>query len=203
MPFAPNFVVVDCRIPTICLLLPPRYEPTSWRRSKFQAEIQGFIVIRNFVRSGLMQIFFKALDPRALLPKYQTPGASGFDFHSIEKVVLRPGEIAMVRTGLAVGVPEGFELQIRARSGLSARSGVFLVNGIGTVDSDYRGEIKVIMSTCGPKPVTLEGGERIAQGVITRVVQAELQLTEDLSESLRDEGGFGSTGRGADAIQIW
>jgi dUTP pyrophosphatase len=141
----------------------------------------------------IMQLQFLKLDPLAQLPTYQTTGASGFDFHSVEKAILRPGEISLVRTGLAVEIPEGFEMQIRARSGLAAKRGVFLVNGIGTIDSDYRGEIKIIMSTCGMRPVTLEAGERIAQGVIVKIERAQIILAEDLSQTLRGEGGFGST----------
>lgn len=148
-----------------------------------------------------MQVHFKLLESKAQLPTYQTPGSSGFDFHSIEKVVLRPGEITLVRTGLAVEIPEGYEIQVRARSGLAAKAGVFLVNGLGTIDSDYRGEIKIIMSTCGPKPVTLEAGERIAQGVFAQVERAEISWSENLSDTLRGEGGFGSTGRSV-AVEV-
>lgn len=137
---------------------------------------------------------FKKLEALAILPAYQTEGASGFDFHSIQKAILRPGEIAIVRTGLAVEIPFGLELQIRARSGLAAKQGVFLVNGVGTIDSDFRGEIKIIMSTCGPKPVVLEAGARIAQGVLLKVERVRLELAEELSMTERDVGGFGSTG---------
>lgn len=139
-------------------------------------------------------IRFKKLDTQAILPNYQTEGAAGFDFHSLEKAVLRPGEVSLLRTGLAIEIPAGFELQIRARSGLAAKFGVFLVNGIGTIDADYRGEIKIIMSTCGKKQVVLEAGERIAQGVLTPVHKARFEISEELSETIRGEGGFGSTG---------
>ena len=137
---------------------------------------------------------FKKLDPRATLPAYQTSGASGFDFYSTEKAVLRPGEVTLVSTGLAVEIPEGYEIQVRARSGLAAKFGVFLVNGIGTIDADYRGEIKVIMSTCGQRPVVLEAGERIAQGVLSIVEQCQIESTEALTSTVRGDGGFGSTG---------
>lgn len=141
---------------------------------------------------------FKKIEPAALTPTYQTDGASGFDFHSIEKVILRPGEITLVRTGLAVEVPSGYELQLRARSGLAAKSGVFLVNGVGTIDCDYRGEIKVIMSTCGHKPVFIERGDRIAQGIVTTVARAKIEVSENLTETIRGDGGFGSTDRSPD-----
>src|SRR5665213_2506409 len=127
-------------------------------------------------------IYFKKLETEALLPAYQTEGASGFDFHCLEKVVLRPGEVTLARTGLAVEIPAGFELQVRARSGLAAKSGVFLVNGVGTIDSDYRGEIKIIMSTCGHKPVVLEAGSRIAQGVLSRVERVQIEVNSELNE---------------------
>src|SRR4051812_47615380 len=108
--------------------------------------------------NSIIQMRFKKLDERAIQPAYATPGSSGFDLSSIEDVTLKNGEVILVRTGLAVEVPFGFELQIRARSGLAAKRGVFLVNGIGTIDSDYRGEVKIIMSTCLPGSVTLKAG---------------------------------------------
>lgn len=137
---------------------------------------------------------FKKLIPTAVIPNYQTPGASGFDFHCIENVIIQTGKIALVRTGLAVEVPKGFELQIRARSGLAAKHGIFLVNGIGTIDSDYRGEIKIILSTCANDFVEIKAGDRIAQGVIVPVVQAEILQVSELSLTERGAGGFGSTG---------
>jgi dUTP pyrophosphatase len=141
-----------------------------------------------------MQLKFKRIHPSAKIPQYQTRGAAGFDFYSVEDAHLKAGEVSLVATGLSVEIPEGFELQIRARSGLSAKWGVFLVNGIGTVDSDYRGEIKIILSTCTSGLVYLKAGERIAQGVLTRVTQAVISETTELSETERGMGGFGSTG---------
>src|SRR4051812_44400588 len=137
---------------------------------------------------------FKKLDERAVQPAYLTAGAAGFDFCGIEDVVLMQGEVKLVSTGLAVEVPEGYELQIRARSGLAAKQGVFLVNGVGTIDSDYRGEIKIIMSTCLSHPVHLKAGDRIAQGVLVKVERASLIQVSDLNATLRGDGGFGSTG---------
>ncbi len=137
---------------------------------------------------------FKKLDSLAQIPHYQSLGASGFDFHSIETVVLKRGEVSLVRTGLAVEIPSGVELQIRARSGLAAKSGVFLVNGIGTIDSDYRGEIKIILSTISETPITLNAGDRIAQGVVLTIVRPRVMEVDSLSETQRGEGGFGSTG---------
>lgn len=125
-------------------------------------------------------IRFKLLESNAVLPAYQTLGSSGFDFYSVEKAILRPGEVVLVRTGLSAEIPEGFEIQVRARSGLAAKGGVFLVNGIGTINSGSRGEIKIIMSTCGQRPVVLEAGERIAQGVLARVEQAKIEVADEL-----------------------
>lgn len=142
-----------------------------------------------------MKIQFQKLHPFAKIPAYQTSGAAGFDFSCIEDVELKSGEVSLVSTGLAVQIPEGYELQIRARSGLSAKFGIFLVNGVGTIDSDYRGEIKIIMSTCKPGSIFLKAGDRIAQGVVAKVERAEVALVAVLDETERAEGGFGSTGR--------
>ena len=134
------------------------------------------------------------LDRRAIIPEYQTPGSAGFDFHCLEDVSLRAGEVTLVRTGLAVEVPPGFELQVRARSVLASRQGIFLVNGVGTIDSDYRGEVKIIMSTCLSSPVHLKAGDRVAQGILAPVERAQIVQTTRLAESPRGVGGFGSTG---------
>jgi dUTP pyrophosphatase len=140
------------------------------------------------------ELRFKKLDSQAIIPQFQTKGAAGFDFHALEATQIKPGEVTLVRTGLSVEVPEGFEMQVRARSGLSAKAGIFLVNGVGTIDSDYRGEIKIIMSTCMNKPVEIKAGDRIAQGVIAAVVQPQIVEVSELSETERGSGGFGSTG---------
>jgi len=140
-------------------------------------------------------IKFKKLHVSAVIPRYQSTGAAGFDFHSIEDAELVAGKVILVATGLSCEMPEGYELQIRCRSGLAAKSGVFLVNGIGTVDCDYRGEIKVILSTCSTQPILLKAGERIAQGVISPVSQAEILEVNELTDTQRGVGGFGSTGR--------
>ena len=116
------------------------------------------------------------------------------DLYAVEAATLRQGQVSLVATGLSVEIPEGYELQIRARSGLAAKAGVFLVNGIGTIDSDYRGEIKVIMSTCQAEPVKIEAGDRIAQAVLCPFTRAECVEVAELSTSERGEGGFGSTG---------
>lgn len=143
----------------------------------------------------MIDLKFKLLHPLAKLPKYQTNESAGFDFYSVEDVELRAGEVSLVATGLAVEIPPGYELQIRARSGLAARYGVFLVNGVGTIDADYRGEMKIILSTCMSAPVSIQAGDRIAQGVLARVSKAVIFEADDLQVTSRGAGGFGSTGR--------
>lgn len=131
------------------------------------------------------------------LPSYQTAGASGLDLHANlkESITLGPLERALVPTGLFVEIPEGFEGQIRARSGLSIKHGLTLINAIGTIDSDYRGELKVPMVNLSNETFTIEHGERICQLVIMPYERVELKEVEVLGESVRGEGGFGSTGK--------
>jgi dUTP pyrophosphatase len=109
-------------------------------------------------------------------------------------VILRPGSRAMVPTGLSIAVPAGFEVQVRPRSGLAAKAGITCLNSPGTVDSDYRGELKVILINLGAEDVIIRRGERIAQMVVAPVVQAQWQLVDSLDETARGAGGFGSTG---------
>jgi dUTP pyrophosphatase len=129
------------------------------------------------------------------LPRYETEGSAGLDLRADEPVSLAPGERALVPTGLALEIPPGFEGQVRPRSGLAARHGVGLLNAPGTVDSDYRGEVKVILVNHGQQPVRFERGERVAQLVIAPVARAALEVVEALGETGRGAGGFGSTGR--------
>lgn len=132
------------------------------------------------------------------LPSYETVGAAGADLRANlpdrGTVLLDPGARALVPTGLRVEIPHGFEMQIRPRSGLALKQGVTLVNTPGTIDSDYRGPLGVIMVNLGEQPVTITHGDRIAQAVIAPVVQAQILLVEELSETARGAGGFGSTG---------
>ena len=132
--------------------------------------------------------------PPLELPRYETPGSAGMDLRADEPFTLAPGERRLVPTGLAFEIPAGFEGQVRARSGLAARHGVALVNAPGTIDSDYRGEVKVILVNLGQEAVSFARGDRIAQLVIAPVVQASVELVEDLTGSHRGSGGFGSTG---------
>lgn len=130
------------------------------------------------------------------LPEYQTEGASGMDLRaSVQNIeTLEPGSFKMVPTGLHVAVPKGFEAQVRARSGLAFKNGIGVLNGPGTIDSDYRGEIGVILFNFSQKPFKIHRGDRIAQMVITKYERIEFEEVENLDESTRNSGGFGSTG---------
>jgi dUTP pyrophosphatase len=131
------------------------------------------------------------------LPAYETDGAAGADLRAAVEgtLTIPPGGTAAVPTGLAIALPHGFEMQVRPRSGLAAKHAVTVVNTPGTVDSDYRGEVKVLLINHGREDFTLSRGDRIAQAVIAPVVQAVFAPVERLSETVRGEGGFGSTGR--------
>jgi len=130
------------------------------------------------------------------VPQYMTPGASGMDlFASLEKeVTLEPGERRLIPTGISVAIPEGFEGQIRPRSGLAIQKGIGIVNGPGTIDSDYRGEIGILLINFGKEPFTVRNGERIAQMVISQVFRATLEELQELPATPRQGGGFGHTG---------
>jgi dUTP pyrophosphatase len=127
-------------------------------------------------------------------PSYATPGAAGMDLRASEPADVAPGEIASVGTGLRMEIPEGFEGQVRPRSGIALRHGVTLLNSPGTIDSDYRGEIRIILINHGKKSFRVEPGDRIAQIIFAPCVRAELTGSCELSGSERSEGGFGSTG---------
>ena len=130
------------------------------------------------------------------LPRYMTPHSAGMDlFASLEEeVTLSPGERRLIPTGVAIALPEGYEAQVRPRSGLALKHGVTLLNTPGTVDADYRGEIGAIMINLGAEPFVIKDGDRIAQLVVHQVCRAELQEVDELPESSRGEGGFGHTG---------
>ncbi|HEX7775836.1 MAG TPA: dUTP diphosphatase [Parvibaculum sp.] len=134
------------------------------------------------------------------LPRYETEGAAGMDLIAAvpeaEPLVLAPGARAMVPTGLAIALPKGFEAQVRPRSGLAAKNGITCLNSPGTIDCDYRGEVKVILINHGPEAFTITRGARIAQMVIAPVTRAVLSEVESLDETARGAGGFGSTGTG-------
>ena len=134
---------------------------------------------------------------RHALPEYQTPLSAGLDIRANldESVTLRPLERAMIPTGLFVELPEGCEMQIRPRSGLAAKHGITVLNSPGTIDADYRGEIKVILVNLSNDPFVIEPGERIAQMIVARYEQIEWESVETLSDTSRGAGGFGSTGK--------
>lgn len=130
------------------------------------------------------------------LPAYATSGAAGMDVHAAvdQPLVIQPGSIALVPTGLVMAIPTGFECQVRSRSGLAARNGVFALNAPGTIDSDYRGEVKVILANISGDPFTIERGSRIAQLVVARHEQVEWRTVDAVDATERGSGGFGSTG---------
>ena len=130
------------------------------------------------------------------LPGYESEGSSGMDIRASvnEPVLLKPGEISLIPTGLAVSIPRGYEGQIRPRSGLALKHGIGMVNSPGTIDSDYRGEIGIIVVNWGPEPFSIRRGDRIAQLIITRVYQAHMVEVDDLDPTQRGEGGFGHSG---------
>lgn len=145
----------------------------------------------------MVQIKFKRLEHGEGLdvPSYATPQASGMDIRSAEPFKLFHGQTKVFQTGFAVELPEGYELQVRSRSGLAAKHGIFVTNGIGTIDTDYRGELLVILSHLGRNAYQIERGERIAQLVLCPVTRAVTELVEELSATDRGAGGLGSTGR--------
>lgn len=149
---------------------------------------------------GIALEWVEGADREVALPAYETGGAAGADVRANlpdrGEIVLQPGERALVPTGLRMEIPPGFEVQVRPRSGLALKHGITLPNSPGTIDSDYRGELGVIVLNAGQAAVTLRHGERIAQLVVAPVVQAAFALAKGLNETERGAGGFGSTGRG-------
>ena len=129
------------------------------------------------------------------LPSYQTAGAAGMDVRAAEDCTLQIGETKLVATGFSLAIPEGFEVQLRPRSGLALKHGITLLNSPATIDSDYRGEIKVILTNLGREVFQVNRGDRIAQMVVARVERVELQIVEELNETVRGSGGFGHTGK--------
>lgn len=136
------------------------------------------------------------VEEESLVPVYATEGAAGADAkaHILEPIVIQPGAYALIPTGVKAAIPEGFEIQVRPRSGLAAKHGVTVLNTPGTIDADYRGEIKVILINHGKEPFIVTPGMRIAQFVLASVVQARFVLEDLLTATTRGEGGFGHTG---------
>ena len=144
----------------------------------------------------MTKILIKRLSKEVSLPRYETSGSSGMDLAANidANININPGKTAIIPTGLALSIPKGFEVQIRPRSGLAAKQKISVLNTPGTIDADYRGEIKVILINLGHEPFRVEKGLRIAQMVVCPIVQAQLKEVDDLSETDRGKGGFGSTG---------
>lgn len=141
-----------------------------------------------------MTLKLKKLSPDAILPRYAHSGDAGLDLCAVEGCVIAPGERALVKTGMAIGLPPGTEAQIRPRSGLAARNGISVLNTPGTIDEGYRGEICVLLVNFGDAPFVIEKGMRIAQMVICPVIRVTIEETDVLDGTARDVDGFGSTG---------
>ncbi|MDB9752240.1 dUTP diphosphatase [Pelagibacteraceae bacterium] len=144
----------------------------------------------------MTKILIKRLSQNVPMPKYETSGSSGMDLaaHIKTNINLEPGKSIIVPTGLSVAIPKNFEIQIRPRSGLAAKKKISVLNTPGTIDADYRGEIKVILINLGDEIFIIEAGLRIAQMVVCPIVQAQLIEVNELDDTTRGEGGFGSTG---------
>ena len=145
----------------------------------------------------MAKVLIKKLDSSVELPAYKTDGASGMDLMALTKetITLKPNSSCLVPTGLSVAFPSDFEIQIRPRSGLAAKNNISVLNTPGTIDSDYRGEIKVILFNHGNNDFLINNKDRIAQMILTPVIKMDLEETDNLPETIRGEGGFGSTGK--------
>jgi|TARA_B100001059_G_scaffold206972_1_gene218160 dUTP pyrophosphatase len=145
----------------------------------------------------MVKVLIKKLSPEVKLPSYKTPGASGMDIMAFIKsaITIKPKTSCLIPTGLSIAFSEEYEVQIRPRSGLAAKNNISVLNTPGTIDSDYRGEIKIIIYNHGNENFVINNNDRIAQIILTPIIKMELQETEELPETIRGEGGFGSTGK--------
>ena len=145
----------------------------------------------------MVKVLIKKLDPLVKLPEYKTSGASGLDLMAFikEPIEIKPKTSSLIPTGLSVAFSEDYEIQVRPRSGLAAKKNITVLNTPGTIDSDYRGEIKVIIYNHGDENFLVNNGDRIAQMILAPVVKMELEEVNNLPESIRGKGGFGSTGK--------
>ncbi len=145
----------------------------------------------------MVKILVKKFDKNIKLPTYETSGSSGMDLVAYikNKITIKPGKTAMISTGIAVAIPKNYEIQIRPRSGLAAKKGISVLNTPGTVDSDYRGEIKIILINLSKESFVVKSGDRVAQMILCPVVRAKLKEVKNLPKTIRDKGGFGSTGK--------
>tara|TARA_Y100001936_G_C15899867_1_gene572658 strand:- start:311 stop:748 length:438 start_codon:yes stop_codon:yes gene_type:complete len=145
----------------------------------------------------MAKVLIKKLDPAVKLPEYKTVGASGMDLMAFIKkpINIKPKNSSLVPTGLSLAFPKDYEVQIRPRSGLAVKNNITVLNTPGTIDSDYRGEIKVILYNHGNEEFRVNNGDRIAQMILAPIIKMNVEETDDLPETVRGEGGFGSTGK--------
>jgi len=145
----------------------------------------------------MVKILVKKFDKNIKLPAYKTPGSSGMDLlaYTKNKITINPGRTAMIPTGIAVAIPKNYEIQIRPRSGLAVKKSISVLNTPGTIDSDYRGEIKIILINLSKKSFVVKSGDRVAQMILCPVAKCELQKVKKLPKTVRGKGGFGSTGK--------
>ena len=145
----------------------------------------------------MVKILIKKTNKEVITPKYKTDGSSGVDLSAFleKKVVIKPNSSELIPTGLQVAIPEEFEIQIRPRSGLAAKESIGVLNSPGTIDSDYRGELKIILFNHGKEDFIINNGDRIAQMVLVPIVKMEFEEVDSLPNTVRGQGGFGSTGK--------
>ena len=145
----------------------------------------------------MIKVLIKKLNSKAQIPKYKTEGSSGMDLMALVKnpIKIKPNESALIPTGISIAIPKDSEVQIRPRSGLAAKSSISVLNAPGTIDSDYRGEIKIILFNHGKEEFTVNNNDRIAQMVLMPILKIKFEEVEDLPATLRGSGGFGSTGK--------
>ena len=145
----------------------------------------------------MVKVLFKRLNQKAKLPSYKTSGSSGMDLMACidEPITIKPNESMLIPTGIAIAIPEDAEVQIRPRSGLAAKSSISVLNTPGTIDSDYRGELKIILFNHGKDEFTINDEDRVAQMVLMPILKVEIEETNELPETVRGSGGFGSTGK--------
>ena len=145
----------------------------------------------------MVKILVKKFDKNIKLPAYKTSGSSGMDLVAYikKKIIINPGKTAMLPTGISVAIPKNYEIQIRPRSGLAAKNGISVLNTPGTIDSDYRGEIKIILINLSQESFVVKSGDRIAQMILCPVAKGKLKEVKNLPKTVRGKGGFGSTGK--------
>ena len=145
----------------------------------------------------MIKILVKKFDKKIKLPSYKTSGSSGMDLiaYTKNKIIIPPGKTAMIPTGIAVAIPKNYEIQIRPRSGLAAKKSISVINTPGTVDSDYRGEIKIILINLSKKRFIIKSGDRVAQMILCPIGKGILKVVKNLPKTVRGKGGFGSTGK--------